>query len=135
MLSNGMTIPAAGDDLIPVLFWNPITSSATGAPMACPQCAGPHLHLDTVHFAIPTDEHYTPGIGVSINTDTGAVIADNTARALHDAANRGPMLSIGYWCENGCQGRVELRQHKGHLFASLHETGQHPDDLRHNMGP
>lgn len=32
------------------------------------------------------------------------------------------MLSAGYWCEEGCHGRIELRQHKGHLFASLHYT-------------
>jgi hypothetical protein len=26
---------------------------------------------------------------------------------------------IGYWCELGCEGRIELREHKGNLFASL----------------
>src|SRR5262249_19252173 len=71
-------------------------------------------------FAVPTSEHYTPGIGVSIDADTGAIIAGDEARVLHNAQNRGPMLSIGYWCEGGCQGHIELRQHKGHLFASLH---------------
>jgi hypothetical protein len=55
------------------------------------------------------------------------VIADDTARALHGANSRGPMLSIGYWCENGCCGRIELRQHNGQLFASLHMTEQHPE--------
>jgi hypothetical protein len=29
------------------------------------------------------------------------------------------MLAIGYWCEEGCRGRIELREHKGHLFAGL----------------
>jgi hypothetical protein len=31
------------------------------------------------------------------------------------------MLAIGYWCETGCRGRIELRAHKGHLYLSLHE--------------
>ena len=35
--------------------------------------------------------------------------------------NRGPMLSVGYWCEDDCRGRIELREHKGHLFASLQD--------------
>jgi hypothetical protein len=30
------------------------------------------------------------------------------------------MLAIGYWCELGCEGRIELREHKGNLFAGLH---------------
>ena len=40
------------------------------------------------------------------------------------------MLSTGHWCENGCQGRIELRGHKGYLYASLHrEPPAHHDDL------
>jgi hypothetical protein len=31
MLRNGMTTPTAADDLVPVLFWNPITTSAPDA--------------------------------------------------------------------------------------------------------
>jgi hypothetical protein len=57
---------------------------------------------------------------VSIARDTGAILADNRARNLHAGQNRGPMLSVGYQCEDGCRGRIELREHKGHLFASLH---------------
>ena len=57
---------------------------------------------------------------MSIAPDTGAILADNQARSLHAGQNRGPMLSVGYWCEYGCRGRIELREHKGHLFASLH---------------
>jgi hypothetical protein len=36
------------------------------------------------------------------------------------------MLAIGYRCENGCHGRIDLREHKGYLFASLHNLPQ-PD--------
>jgi hypothetical protein len=40
------------------------------------------------------------------------------------------MLSVGYWCEDGCRGRIELREHKGHLFASLHnQPPLGPEDL------
>jgi len=46
-----------------------------------PQCTGPNLHLDTVHFATPTDEHHTPTVGLSIAPDTGTVLADDQARA------------------------------------------------------
>jgi hypothetical protein len=128
MLGNSAPTPATNDSLVPLLFWNPITSSATGAPMACPQCTGANLHLDTIHFATPTSEHYTPGIGVSIDVDTGTIIAGDEARLLHNAQNRGPMLSIGYWCEDGCLGHLELRQHKGQLFASLHTAAPTPVD-------
>jgi hypothetical protein len=40
------------------------------------------------------------------------------------------MLAIGYWCENSCHGRIELREHKGHLFASLHnDPADMPNDI------
>jgi hypothetical protein len=62
---------------------------------------------------------------VSIDPDTGAMTTGDEARNLHAGQNRGAMLSIGYWCENGCQGHLELRNHKGHLFASLHNDPGH----------
>jgi len=120
MLPRTRLAPATGAGLSPFLFCNEITVAADGAPLACPQCAGANLHLDTVHFATPSDEHCTPTVGVSIDPDTGAVLTDDQARALHAGQNRGPMLAISYWCEEGCRGRIELREHKGHLFAGLH---------------
>jgi hypothetical protein len=58
------------------------------------------------------------------------VTADDRSRLLHAGKNRGPMLSIGYWCENQCRGRIELRVHKGSLYASIHdEPPLQPDDL------
>ena len=52
------------------------------------------------------------------------------ARRLHAGANRGPMLAVGYWCENACRGHIELREHKGHVFESLHsEAAELPDDI------
>lgn len=88
--------------------------------MACPQCAGANLHLDAVHIATARDS-YTAHAGLTINLATGAVTGDDAARELHAGKNRGTMLSIGYRCEQGCHGRIELREHKGNLFASLHE--------------
>jgi hypothetical protein len=143
-----ITRPNAAPDaeLTPLLFWNEITAGGGGAPLACPQCAGANLHLDTIYFATPTEDHYTPTVGLRIHPDTGAAIANDQARQLHAGQNRGPMLTVAYWCENGCRGRVEFRQHKGHLFASLHdepplldhedddaseETGQLPDHGHH----
>lgn len=122
---------ATDESVTPFLFWNESNVCAGGAALACPQCAGPNLHLDTVHFATPTDDRYTPTVGASIDPDTGAILAGNQARALHAGQNRGPMLAVGYWCEEGCQGRIELREHKGHLFASLHSRPPlGPEDLR-----
>jgi hypothetical protein len=73
---------------------------------------------------VPTEDHYTPTVGVSISSHTGTVAAGDEARRLHAGTNRGPMLAIGYWCENGCHGRIDLREHKGYLFASLHNLPQ-----------
>ena len=130
MMPNNRRTPATDAGLAPFLFCNEITVAADGAPLACPQCTGANLHLDAVHFATLTDEHYTPTVG-SIDPDTGAVIADDQARALHAGQNRGPMLAIGYWCEDGCRGRIELREHKGHLFAGLHnEQPVRKDDFQ-----
>lgn len=106
----------------PFLFWNEMAIGPGGMALACPRCAGQNLHLDAVHIATPAADDYTPRIGITINPDSGAVLADDDARALHAGENRGPMLSIGYWCEEGCRGRIELRGHKGNLFASLHDA-------------
>jgi hypothetical protein len=61
-----MTYPRATTDesLTPFLFWNQMVAAADGAALACPQCTGPNLHLDTIRFAVPTDDHYTPTIGL-----------------------------------------------------------------------
>jgi hypothetical protein len=120
MTLPGFARPLVEDGSSPFLLWSDDGISGRSAAVACPQCAGANLHLDTVHIATPTRDHYTPTVGLSINPTTGAVTADDTARALHAGANRGAMLSIGYWCELGCQGRIELRAHKGRLFGSLH---------------
>jgi hypothetical protein len=121
MMPNNRRAPATDIGLTPLLFCNEITIAADAAPLACPQCAGPNLHLDKIRFAAPTDEHYTPTLGLGIDPDTATIRTDDDqARALHAGQNRGPMLAIGYWCEAGCCGRIELREHKGHLFAGLH---------------
>jgi hypothetical protein len=58
---------AATDDTVtPFLFWSELAVCAGGAALACPQCATANLHLDTVCFATPTEDHYAPTVGVSI---------------------------------------------------------------------
>jgi hypothetical protein len=79
MLPHTRLASAVGAGLSPFLFCNEIAVAADGAPLACPECAGPNLHLDTVHFATPTDEHYTPTLSLRIDPDTGSVLADDQA--------------------------------------------------------
>jgi len=45
---------AMGDSVTPFLFWNELKVRAGWAKPACPQCAGPNLHLDAIHFAALT---------------------------------------------------------------------------------
>lgn len=120
--------PVSDQNLAPFLFWNPVTHSGHGAPLACPQCAGPHLHLGAIYFAAPVNTQYTPETGLTIDPETAVVLPNDEARMLHAGQNRGPMLAIRYWCENSCEGRIELRVHKGHLFASLHHQPHMPAD-------
>jgi len=130
MITNNRLTATHDEGHVPFLFRTEPVVSATGAALACPQCAGANLHLDAVQFAAPTNTHYTPTLGVSIDPDTGVTAESDEARQLHAGENRGPMLSIGYWCEDGCQGRIELREHKGNLFASLHnQAPMRPQDL------
>jgi hypothetical protein len=110
-------------DLSPALWWDKAPRSAHGAVLACPQCTDQHLHLEKIRYATPADGRYTPTIGVSIDGTHSATHGedDDEALRLHNGTNRGAMLAISYWCENGCRGRIELREHKGHLYLSLHE--------------
>lgn len=116
-----LKVAATDGPVQPFLFWNGMAIGGGGMALACPQCAGANLHLDAIHLATPAADDYSPAIGITIDPDSGAVLGDDKARTLHASENRGPMLSIGYWCEEGCRGRIELRGHKGNLFASLHE--------------
>jgi hypothetical protein len=125
---DNRVMPLANSGMSPVLFWDESHLSADGAALACPQCGGANLHLDEIHFAAPTEDHYAPTVGVSIDAAAAAMRDGDDARQLHAGANRGPMLAAGYWCENGCRGRIELREHKGHVYASLHNQPPGPPD-------
>ena len=101
-------VPVVDSGMSPVLFWDESHPSAHGAALACPQCGGANLHLDEIHFAAPTEDHYAPTVGVSIDAATATIRDGDDARQLHAGANRGPMLAAAYWCEGGCRGRIEL---------------------------
>lgn len=128
MTPNDLIRPAQDEWLTPFLLWNESATGGGGAALACPHCGGANLHLDTIQFAVPTEDHYTPTVGLAIDPDTGTTTDADQARQLHAGHNHGPMLAVGFWCESFCRGRIELRFHKGYLFASLHqEPGCIPD--------
>jgi hypothetical protein len=57
MMPNSRLAPATDGSLTPLLSCNEITVAADAAPLACPQCTGANLYLDTVHLATPAAEH------------------------------------------------------------------------------
>jgi hypothetical protein len=127
---EGRVVPVIDGRMSPALMWDECYVSADGAALACPLCGWPNLHLAMLYFAAPSDMH-TPVVGVDIDARARwAVVPGAAAIALHGGKNRGPMLAVGYWCEAGCQGRIELREHKGNVFLSLHaEPGFDPADM------
>jgi hypothetical protein len=131
---DGRILPVIDVGMSPALMWDESVVSADGAALACPLCGWAKLHLDMVHFAMPVGM-YEPTIGVDIDTAARVVMFPGEASmVLHGAKSRGPMLAVGYWCEAGCRGRIELRQHKGSLFLSLvEEPGFLPEDMVTSM--
>jgi hypothetical protein len=127
---EGRILPVIDGGMSPALMWDESCPCADGAALACPLCGWPNVHLAMLCFAAPSDR-YTPVVGVDIDARARwAVVPGREAMALHGGKNRGPMLAVGYWCEAGCQGRIELREHKGHVFLSLHaEAGIDPADM------
>jgi hypothetical protein len=81
--------------------------------LACPWCGlCSNLHLAGIYFATPGPGRYWPSFGVDIDVMAATVtLAGVEATYLHGEANAGVMLAVEVWCDNGCRGRVELRQH------------------------
>jgi hypothetical protein len=127
---EGRVLPVIDGGMSPALMWDESHVSADGAALACPLCGWPNVHLAMCYLATPSDQ-YTPVVGVDIDAHARwVVVPGRAAMALHGGKNRGPMLAVGYWCEAGCQGRIELREHKGCVFLSLHaEPGFDPADM------
>ena len=127
MTINDIILAVQSENLAPFVFWNPAVTGGGGAPLACPQRTGPNLHLHSVSFATPAgDDHYTPTIGLDIDPATGGLQTDAYACMLHGGQNRGTMLAISYWCESGCGGRIELREHKRVMQSTVMRSGRSP---------
>jgi hypothetical protein len=127
---EGRVVPVIDGGMSPALMWDESVVCADGAALACPLCGWANLHLDMIHFAVPVDR-YEPVVGVDIDTAARVVLfPGGEAVSVHAGRNRGPMLAVGYWCETGCRGRIELREHKGNVFLSLvEESGFDPADM------
>jgi len=127
---DGRILPVIDVGMSPALMWDESCVCADGAALACPLCGWANLHLDMIHFAMPVDM-YERTMGVDIDTAARvAMFPGGEAMSLHGGKNRGPMVAVGYWCEAGCRGRIELRQHKGNVFLSLvEEQGFLPEDM------
>ena len=101
--------------LSPALLWDdlvPGLASAEGGVLACPWCGlSSNLHLARIYYATPAPDYY-PSFGVDIDVMAAMVTFPGVEAAqLHGDANTGVMLTVEVWCDNGCRGRLEFRQH------------------------
>jgi hypothetical protein len=121
---------AIDDTVTPFLFWSELAVCAGGAALACPQCAAPNLHLNTVWFATPTEDHYTPTVGVSIAPPPARSSPTTKPAGYTPARTAAPCCQSDTGAKTAAGGRIELREHKGHLVASLHtQPPLRPEDL------
>lgn len=102
--------------LSPALLWDdlvPGQAATDGGTLACPWCGlSSNLRMAGIYFATPGPGRCWPSFGVDIDVMTTMVIFPGVeATDLHAEANAGVMLAIECWCDNGCRGRLELRQH------------------------
>lgn len=102
--------------LSPALMWDdlvPGDACADGGALACPWCGlSSTLRLAEIYFATPGPGGYWPSFGVDIDVMASMVTFPGVqASDLHAEASNGVMLAIEMWCDNGCRGRLELRQH------------------------
>lgn len=93
--------------------------------LACPCCGSSHVHLSTI-TAITQDCTYEgfqdppPVQAVILDPETAAVAEEPDLTAYRaTSSNRGPIVTLGLWCEDGCLCYLELRPHKGRLFVAI----------------
>jgi hypothetical protein len=102
--------------LSPALLWDDLMPGLVctdGGVLACPWCGlSSNLRMAGIYFATPGPARYWPSFGVDIDVMAAMVTFPGVqASDLHAEANAGVMLAIEVWCDNGCRGRLELRQH------------------------
>jgi hypothetical protein len=108
--------PVRERGLSPALMWDdlvPGLATVEGGALACPWCGlCSNLRLAGIYHATPAPERYWPSFGVDIDVMAAMVTFPGVeATQLHGGANDGVMLAVELWCDNGCRGRIEFRQH------------------------
>jgi hypothetical protein len=108
--------PVQEQGLSPALMWDdmvPGLASTEGGVLACPWCGlCPNLHLGGIYYATPAPERYWPSFGVDIDVLAAVVTFPGVEATRMRGGDDGVMLAIEVWCDNGCRGRIEFRQHK-----------------------
>jgi hypothetical protein len=110
--------------LSPALMWDdlvPSLATTSGGVLACPWCGlCSNLHLGATYYATPGPERYWPSFGMDIDVLTATVTFPGLeATRMHGGGNDGVMLAIEVWCDNGCRGRIEFRQHDDVVVLDL----------------
>jgi hypothetical protein len=116
--------PVRERGLSPALMWDdlvPSLATTEGGVLTCPWCGlCSNLHLGGIYYATPTPDRYYPSFGVDIDVPAAMVTFPGLeAVRAHGGANDGVMLAIEVWCENGCRGRIEFRQHDDVVVLDL----------------
>lgn len=125
--------PVRERGLSPALMWDDLAGLATaeGGVLACAWCGlCSSLHLAGIYYATAPSQRHDPSFGVDIDVTAAVVrLPGGQATRLHAGVNAGVMLAIEVWCDNGCRGRIELRQHDDAVVLNLVAlAGLAPDD-------
>lgn len=107
--------PVRERGLSPALMWNDLVAglaTTEGGVLACPWCGVcSNLHLAGICFATPPADRYCPPFGVDIDVPAAMMSFPGLQALAAQGDDDGVMLSIELWCDNGCRGCIELRQH------------------------
>jgi hypothetical protein len=114
--------PVIERGLSPALMWDDMVPSfaTEGGVLACPWCGlCSNLHLGGIYHATPTPDRYHPSFGVDIDVPAAMATFPGVEALAAHGGNDAVMLAIEAWCENGCRGRIEFRQHDDVVVLDL----------------